>query len=562
VKNRKSKAFGLVTSMPETLSHGGQITADRRTAFTLSRRWGYAAAAIVFAAAALHARGFHARLPAQDESIYLGNGAMLVEHGALHLFSENPLPTLVNGLLYLPFSPHAIRLEAVSTIRQWFTFAAMLAAAGWATNRCCGSLGAACAVTIIAVSRASLIVAGNSSDALYGTSILLCWGVVLSIVAPDGALSDRSRKYFLLGLCLSAAAMARNDGLVAGVMIFSLFAVLFWRSALRWETALRPLGGLLAGFVLPILLWVIVSGLQTKVWTLGSGDRAYLAFRQGYYKLYFDRFEPTPGMRLFENVFGSEQSNHHSVMLAIAHHPRAFLLRISRVPAELLRCTADAFGTFAAVGVLAGLGVGLREFVRRRQLSRLACMAALLSPMAVYFVTFFRPGYLAMVFPLLIVASVSGICLCWTADGPKSPARRSKVPTLVLAFLFASNAFHFVRSTRARESDQRPDAPYRNWVLALARTVPPGQTVLAVDPSQLIYAGLGYVHDPPRMLNRADEPGALAANMDANHLEWVIADADMLDVAPHLAASIEQGGLFQVVIRDNEYHACLYRRMP
>jgi hypothetical protein len=545
--------------MPETLSQGPEMAVDRAPALSLSRRWGYVAAAIVLAATALHARGFHARLPALDESSYLSHGAMLVERGEVHLFSDNPLPTLVNGLLYLPFAPNAIRLETVSTIRQWLTYGCMLAAVGWATNRWCGSAGAACAVAIVAASRASLVVAANSSDALYGTSIVLCCALLLDVVGPDGSLSAAPRKYLLLGLCLSAAAMARNDGLVAGAMICALFAFLFWRSALQWKSAPRLLGAMVAGFVLPILLWVILSGLQSKIWSLGSGDRTYLAFRQGYYKLYFDRFEPTAGMPLFENVFGSEESNHRSVMLAIAHHPRAFLLRISRVPLELLRSTTDAFGTIAAVGVLAGLGVGLRELVRQRQFSRLACMAALLSPMAVYFVTFFRPGYLAMIFPLLIVASVSGICLCWSGQTADGRTGQSKWPAVVLAFLFASNAFHFVRSARAKELDEPEDVPYRNWVLSLARAVPHGETVLAVDPSQLIYAGLGYVPDPRRILDRSDQPRALATNMDADHIEWVIADANLSEVAPRAAASVAQGGPFQAVIRDPKYHACLYR---
>lgn len=100
----------------------------------------------------------------------------------------------------------------------------------------------------------------------------------------------------------------------------------------------------------------------------------------------------------------------------------------------------------------------------------------------------------------------------------------------------------------------------KEWVASLAATVPRGSRVLAVDPSQLFYAGLEIVPDYRRLLNldeinRSRTPLQMMLNAK---VEWVIADADLRVVSPGIIEFLKASPDSREVLRGDGTHACLY----
>ena len=541
------------------LEIGGKLMArvcpTQATSFTAR----YSLLAILLGVTAFQLIGLHAYLPPLDESLYLHNAAMMVEHGSMHLFSWNPLPTLVNGLLYLPFAGHPIELGTVSVFRQCLTFVSLLIAVSWAVNTWRGPGPAWAAVLIVAFSRASHVLQGNCSDALYAIFIVLVFASALRVASPNGRVVGRVGGYLLLGFVLAGTAMARNDGLIVGASVILVVGLALFRSPFTWRKRAGLLLVLGGSFALPIIIWVICFWVQAGVWSLGSGNRAYFAFRQGYYILNYGKFDPTPGMKRVETEFDTEKDNDGSVLKAVWRHPSAFSRRIARVPKVLFHCLRDAYGIAAVVAVAVALIAGMMRILHDRQYVAVALFIAICAPLAVYFVTFFRPGYLAMNFPLFVAIAVGGMFVGRGSEKRDSIASSGRY-TCLLAILFSANAFHLIRSLIPVHEDVVERGVSKEWVASLAATVPRGSRVLAVDPSQLFYAGLEIVPDYRRLLNldeinRSRTPLQMMLNAK---VEWVIADADLRVVSPGIIEFLKASPDSREVLRGDGTHACLY----
>jgi uncharacterized integral membrane protein len=118
-------------------------------------------------------------------------------------------------------------------------------------------------------------------------------------------------------------------------------------------------------------------------------------------------------------LYGTSAENGNSVFRAIAHNPQAYSQRLLKTLSLLPRLTHDAYGkqTFYALMFLTVLGIF--ALIRTKRISLLLMILAWCLPLATYFLTFFRAGYLRTPFFIFFVLAAFGVQELLEALGQK-----------------------------------------------------------------------------------------------------------------------------------------------
>ena len=338
-----------------------------------------------------------------DDAAYIERGRILVQ-GIAPKFSDNPMMALIFAIAYLPFQTDPFWIIHTSSVGRMLMFALMWTSV-YLIAKQLPSLKWYVLVGMVFVSTVTVDILENPSDSFYaGLAGLAFWQMLCY-------LNSRQLKHLALtSLMIALAAMARNDGLVL-FGIFVVIALFFLKSA---ENKLKHLAAAILPFVILVGGYVLVYGLVTGDYDLGTQERSYLAFQQGQIQM----TEPPKDCSLgrikcveqeVNRLYGTSGENGNSVFRAIARNPQAYLQRLQNTLSLLPGYIHDAYGkyTFYAL-VFLGL-VGVVALIRKRQIPLLLLHLAWCLPLLTYFLTFFRPGYLRTPFFVVLALAALGV---------------------------------------------------------------------------------------------------------------------------------------------------------
>ncbi len=340
-----------------------------------------------------------------DEMVYIDRGRQLAE-GTLPEFAGNPLLTLLYAVTYLPFRTSPFWIVHSACAARLILFALTWLACYLVAKEYQRFASPFIAAGLLVVSPLLTDLFLNPSDALFaGLSGLTFWQVLKYYNARD------HRYVWQASTLLGLAALSRNDGLIL-IPIFLFLSLLIARNS---ERSIKQYLQVFAASVTPCVLliggYVLLYGSLTGDFKLGTARRTYMAFEQGQPL----QTQPEAGPLTIEaqlqarEVFGTPEENEYSIIQAIRGNPQAYFERlkriITRLPSTLLHAYHLRLGALIFLFAL----IGITELLRKRAL--LLTTITLLWPahLAVYFLTFFRGGY--MLLPFFIPISLAAIGL-------------------------------------------------------------------------------------------------------------------------------------------------------
>jgi hypothetical protein len=221
--------------------------------------------------------------------------------------------------------------------------------------------------------------------------------------------NHRIKSAVLAGVFITLAAAARNDGLIifAAALSWMLFMTIVKKSRLP----------VMIGFITPFILivggYVLLYGLQTGDFALGTAERMYDNFEAGQIAVYSGEEglnAAVDAKREAQRLFGTAEENDYSVVKAILRNPLAYFERVKRVsfelPAQIIKAYSGKWVVLLAFWALWGVVI----LFHKREWSLLALLFLWITPfLSGFVITIFRTGHL--LFPSLVVLSFAAIGL-------------------------------------------------------------------------------------------------------------------------------------------------------
>ncbi len=244
----------------------------------------------------------------------------------------------------------------------------------------------------------------NSSDSLFAALSGLALWKVLSYYETKQT-SQIGWASFLIGL----AALSRNDGLI----IFAVFMVISSIFMLRSPEKLKHVLASVVPFVVLTVGYIFIYYLVMGYVLVGTKERAYVAFQQGQLRTYqrdssCEQSTIRCAVLEAQKLYGTPAENDHSIFRAIQRNPQAFISRLSYIAKEELpQFIYLAYGKRQAYAIFLLAMLGIYGLIKKRQFALLSILVAWTTYLGVYFLTFFRIGYLQT--PYFIVLSFACI---------------------------------------------------------------------------------------------------------------------------------------------------------
>jgi hypothetical protein len=216
----------------------------------------------------------------------------------------------------------------------------------------------------------------------------------------------------LLGL----AALARNDGLIVIPILVILSITATWTYTSQ-GTRLGQLSLAMAAALLPaaliVISYLLIRGMSTGQFDAGVSARSYLAFEQGQTFIFHTQYGSAELAGLAQatdarRLYGTPEENRHSVFRAIARNPGAFAEREIRLLTTFPMVFGQAYELFAPV-ILVLCTLGVRSLILRRRYWLAAALVGWHAHLAVYLLTFIRPGYLLLPFFATLILAALGL---------------------------------------------------------------------------------------------------------------------------------------------------------
>src|SRR5574341_191460 len=353
-----------------------------------------------------------------DEAVYIYSGKQLIE-GVLPPFSRNPLVALLYALMYLLFLHSPFWMVQSAALGRMVNFSLMwfggYLIAGQLKKYTQPLIYVGIAITIFVLTD----ILGNPSDALFAAmSGFALWQMLAFYNTRE------ERCLWGTSLFIGLAALSRNDGLIQFVVFLVVASVLVRSLKLNWRwVALSaiPFAALVGGYVL-------LYGAVTGDFNMYTKERSYTAFQQGQ-SIDYKKDQPCDlkymkcAVNQAEQLYGTAQENNYSIFRAIARNPQAYLSRLFKEFRALPDLFVTAYGKRTAFLVLLLTVAGMIELGRRKEYGLLALLLSWLSYLGVYFLTFFRKGYLQS--PYFVIFALSAIGLNALAYDLKNRNRRA-----------------------------------------------------------------------------------------------------------------------------------------
>ena len=339
-----------------------------------------------------------------DESAYINSGRMLLDKGVWPDYAGNPLVDVFYAITYLPFRGSPYWLIYSCELGRFLLFTLL-----WiGTYRVAKELEryAPPIVTLgmILVTPVALEMLLYPSDPLFAGLVALSFWQLLHFY-HTGIEKHLAFSSGFMGL----AALARNDGLFAFIILLGLTVFLSIRSRRVWirsALASLPFLGLVGGYIL-------VYGVVTGNFNLGTMRRTYENFEVGQLIIFTapgNVSTITEGRLEARRVFGTPAENNNSVFNAIQRNPRVYLQRviaiIKHLPVVLLHAYGIRFTVLIFLLALRGIIELLIKKHYRLLLLFLLWPAHLLTGMVI---TLYREGHLLFHFYIVFVLASMGI---------------------------------------------------------------------------------------------------------------------------------------------------------
>ncbi|MFV2043574.1 MAG: hypothetical protein ACC700_10125 [Anaerolineales bacterium] len=368
-----------------------------------------------------------AEINAWDEAAYVNSGRLLLL-GELPILSNNPLVALLYALTYLPYVNSPLWLVHSTSLGRILLFALVWIGSYAVARQLSKFAHPLIMVGFLFVSGISVSILVFPSDPLYVGFAALSLAQILAYI------NSGSRKHiWFSSVWVAFAALARNDGLVLGVLlVLSAYIIARPRSD-RWKVLLGaavPFAAIVGGYVL-------FHGALTGTVQFGTLGRTYDNFESGHQVIYSAEGELNP---LFEaklearRVFGTPEENNYSVFRAISRNPQVYLQRVSVVLTGLPDQLMDAYGKRLAVPLFLFAVRGLWSLFRQKNYRRLLIFGVWAVPLASgLLITLFRLGHLRFYFYAVFALAAIGI----SAAIKNLESRREQAFWLITLLAFA-----------------------------------------------------------------------------------------------------------------------------
>lgn len=338
-----------------------------------------------------------------DESVYVNTGRSLIE-GQLPSFARNPLIGFLYGLTYLPFAHSPFWLVQSVSLGRIILFALMWLSSYLIATQFSRWFPPLTITGFLLIFPVLLEILLNPSDALFAAmSGFALWQLLYFY-------NTRKTKHlawtsFFIGL----SAFARNDGLVLFGIFVLLTILILGFTCWNW----RRLAAIFVPFIALLLGYFLLYGSVTGDFSFGTQERAYTAFQQGQ-SLDYHR-DPSCNQKPLkcavlqaQQLYGTAEENHYSIFNAIRRNPQAYLSRLTKQIAALPNLVYSMLGLRTAFLLFILFARGAWELFRRKQWTLIAILLLWPAYLGVYFLTFFRIGYLRQPYYILYVVAAIG----------------------------------------------------------------------------------------------------------------------------------------------------------
>lgn len=339
-----------------------------------------------------------------DEMAYVVGGRLLADKGEWPAFANSPLTSAFYALTYLPYRLSPFWLVHSRTLGKTLSFLLLWLSVYLIARQLKELAHPAIALGLFLTAPFVLEFLIFPSDPLFAAFAgLALWQLL-------GFYRSQSLHHLWLGsLFLALSALARNDGLLL-FPIFVLWSVLLGH---RFKRVLQSSLASILPFMSLVGGYVLIYGLHTGNYSLGTLERTYDNFEAGQEVVLGDQqgINPVAAAKLeAQRYFGTAEENNYSVFRAIQRNPTMYLKRlkwtIKSLPEKILR----AYGIrFAPVLFLLGIRGGLELIRRRRMMLLLILLTWPLHLASGFVITLFRSGHL--LFPFYVVLMLAAIGL-------------------------------------------------------------------------------------------------------------------------------------------------------
>ncbi len=339
-----------------------------------------------------------------DESVYINTGRTFFS-GTLTPFYRNPLLGIFYSLTYLPYSKSVFWLVQSATLGRILLFSLLWCSAYLVSRQTIKYASPLITVGFLLLFPVITDILNNPSDSLFAAmSGFACWQL-LSFYNTQNV-----RNVFGASFFVGLSALSRNDGLIS----FAILVILILWLTLRFRSSWKWIPAVVIPFALIVGGYQLNYGLQTGHYAIGTKERSYVAFQQGQEIVY----QKDPACKLKQircavlqanQLYGSPEENNFSVLSAIANNPKAYAERVQAHLKAIPQLLFYAYGQRTSFLLLILALCGIYELIRKKEYHLLILLLTWMGYLAVYFLTFFRQGYMRTPFFIFFVLGAFGV---------------------------------------------------------------------------------------------------------------------------------------------------------
>lgn len=338
-----------------------------------------------------------------DEAVFINTGRLLAE-GQLTPFHRNPLVGILYALTYLPFLSSPFWMMQSAAVGRLVLFALMWLATYLVASRFEQRFPVFVMAGFVLVIPALTEILVNPSDALFAAMSAFAFWQFL------GFYQRREKRHLLwASVFLGLAALSRNDGLLLFIIFVGLVISHSFKQLKDWKSFLFAL----LPFILIVGGYLLMFGLVTGEFVFGTTERTYVAFQQGHMFVYAPFGECTHEIGCLNDavdaIFGAPAENDYSIFKAIRRNPAAYFARVVEIIRQLPQKMYYAYGLKTGYLMIILALRGVWELIRTKEYNLLAIILSWPLYLLVYFLTFFREGYLMAIFFLVFSLGAIGI---------------------------------------------------------------------------------------------------------------------------------------------------------
>jgi MFS family permease len=339
-----------------------------------------------------------------DESVYINTGRTFFS-GTLTPFFRNPLIGMLYAITYLPFQSSPYWLVQSATLGRFILFALLWLSALLISKQTVKFASPYIMAGFLLIYPITTGILNNPSDSLFAAMSGFALRQVLSYYNTQNI-----KHVWLASLFIGLSALSRNDGLVS----FAILCVLILWLSLRFKSNWKWVPALLLPFALILGGYQTIYGLRTGHYELGTTERSYVAFQQGQELVY--KKDPNCTLKRIrcavlqaDQLYGTPEQNNFSVLRAISNNPKAYSERFLKHLETIPKLLVTTYGQRTVFLLLILALRGLYELFRKREYSFIILLIVWISYLGVYFLTFFREGYVRTPFFIFYLLGAIGV---------------------------------------------------------------------------------------------------------------------------------------------------------